>query len=83
MGVYGKFRKNAMVLPITSDKAIVPRVTSDLTVYAPGEGQTITASDIGFDQVRLNVIKLACLCAVSNELNEDAIIGVGEIVGIS
>jgi HK97 family phage major capsid protein len=83
LGVYGKFRANALFVPMNTPKAKVPRVTGDLTVYAPGEGATIDTSDMAFDQVGLDVIKLACLTAVSSELSEDAIIGVGEIVGIS
>lgn len=83
LGQYGKFRKNALVVPVGSDRQVVPKVESDLTVYAPGEGQEITTSDMGFKQVGLNIIKFCCLCAVSSEIEEDSVIALGEILGIS
>jgi len=83
IGQYGKFRKNALVVPVGSDRQIVPKVESDLTVYAPGEGNEITASDMKFRQIGLNIIKFCCLCAVSSELEEDSVIALGEILGIS
>jgi len=83
LGRYGKFRKHAVVAPMGSDRVPYPKVESDLTIYCPGEGQEITASDIKFSQVGLTAKKFAALVKVSTELNEDSIIGVAEIVGIS
>lgn len=83
LGQYGKFRKNALVVPVGSDRQVLPKVESDLTVYAPGEGQEITESDMVFRQVGLNIVKFSCLCAVSSELEEDSVIALGEILGIS
>jgi len=83
LGQYGKFRKNAMVVPVGSDRQVVPKVEADLTVYSPGEGKTITESDMDFSQVGLTMHKLACLCKASSELEEDSIIALGEIIGIS
>ena len=80
---YGKFRANAMVLPMGSNKSLVPQVTADLTVYAPGEGTEITKSDMTFGQVELDAIKMCCLTAFSTELEEDSVLAIGEIVGIS
>jgi HK97 family phage major capsid protein len=83
MGRYGKFRANTTVLPMTTDKVIVPEITSDLAVYAPGEGAEITKSDMTFGQVALLVKKLCCLTAFSTELEEDSVVAIGEIVGTS
>ena len=83
LGVYGKFRKNAFVFPMGSGKQIVPRVTADLTIYCPEEGKEITRSDVQMDPVGLYAKKLACLAVVNRELEEDAVIGLAEIVGVS
>lgn len=83
LGQYGKFRNNALVVPIGSDRLDVPKVESDLTIYAPGEGGTITKSDMAFSMVGLNVVKFVCLCAISNELEEDSLTAIGEILGLS
>ena len=83
LGQYGKYRGNTTIVPIGSGKAIVPKVESDLTVYCPGQGNEIDASDMGFSQVTLVPETLCCLAKVSNELVEDAIIAIGEILGIS
>jgi len=83
LGKYGKFRKNALVVMIGSDKRIVPKVESDLTIYAPGEGVEIAESDMSFSGVGLTMIKMCCLAAVSSELAEDSLIAIGEIIGTS
>ena len=83
MGQYGKFRQNATLVTLGTSSQQVPRMTSDLTIYAPGEGTEITASDAGVGQINLVPRKLAALCAISNELDEDAVVGIGEIVGTS
>jgi HK97 family phage major capsid protein len=83
LGQYGVFRRNAMVVPLGSDRQIVPKVEADLTVYAPGEGGTITESDTEFSQVGLTMHKLCCLCKASTELAEDSVIALGEIIATS
>lgn len=83
LGQYGKYRRDATVVPLGSDRAIVPKIESDLTIYCPGEGGTITDSDITFSQVGLTAKKLCCLAKASREVEEDSVIGLGEIVGIS
>jgi HK97 family phage major capsid protein len=83
IGRYGKFRQKAMRVPLGGDRRDVPKVESDLTIYAPGEGQTITPSEMKFSSVGLTVVKLCCLCAASKELEEDSLIGLAEIIGMS
>jgi len=83
LGKYGKFRRNAVTVKLGTSKQLVPRVTTDLTIYCPGEGKEITKSDIKVDMVNLDVKKFACLTVLNRELEDDSIIGLGEIVGIS
>jgi len=83
MGQYGKFRQNATLVTMGSSSQLVPMMTADLTIYVPGENAEITASDAGIGQVSLVPRKLACLIAISNELDEDSLIGIGEIVATS
>ncbi len=83
LGRYGKFRSNALVVPVGSDRQVVPKVEADLMVYSPGEGGEIDLSDMEFGQVGLTMHKLACLCKASSELEEDSVIALGEIIGTS
>jgi len=83
LGVYGKFRKNATVVTLGSDRQLLPKVETDLTIYCPREGAEITKSDMEFSMIGLTAKDWCALAAVSNSLVEDSIIAVGEIVGIS
>lgn len=80
---YGKFRPNAMVVPMGAEMVTWPKLDSDVTVYCPGEGGTITASDLGLSNVSLTPKKLCALVAVSSELEEDSAVALGEIVANS
>ncbi|HUW19373.1 MAG TPA: phage major capsid protein [Sedimentisphaerales bacterium] len=83
LGKYGKLRGNCTVVPIGSAAQHFPRVQSDLTVYCPGEGGTISPSDMGFNIVKMIPKTFVALAAVSNELDEDSIVALGEIIGLS
>ena len=83
LGVYGKFRKNATIVPMSNSTATVPMIQSDMTIYCPGEGAEIDKSDMKFNQIALVPRKFAGLAAVSSELMEDSVVGLGEILGIS
>ncbi len=83
LGRYGKFRGNTTIVPMTSGSATVPKLRTDLPIYCPGEGKAATKGDVTFSQVKLIPKTWIALTAVSNELDEDAMIGVGEIVGRS
>jgi HK97 family phage major capsid protein len=83
LGLYGKFRRDALVVPIGSASQWFPKIESDMTVYCPGEGGAITISDMQFSQVKLIPKTFVALAAVSNELDEDSIVGIGEIIGLS
>ncbi|MFZ0035636.1 MAG: phage major capsid protein [Sedimentisphaerales bacterium] len=83
LGQYGKFRRNSLVVQMGSGNQKVPRVTTDLTIYCPDQGGSIQKSDVKVDMVGLNTRKFACLTVINRELDEDSIIGLGEIVGLS
>ena len=69
----GVFRSRGFVYPMGSDSATIPRRSGGFTVYYPGEGQAITASDLQLNQVKLAAKKAAILTAISTELDEDAV----------
>ena len=78
---YGVYRRNALEYPMGSDSAIAPKLSSGLTVYCPGAGVTPTTSDLEFQSAGLNAKKWITLTTIDSELEEDAAIAIGEIVG--
>lgn len=72
----GVSRKACRVVPMTSDTLDLPKKTGAHTVYYPGEGNSITASQQTFAQVKLSVVKRAVLTQVSQELRDDAIVSI-------
>ena len=80
---YGVLRRNAQVVPMSTDNESWPVLAGDVTVYYPGEGGTITASDITVGSAGLSAKKAAALEVISSELGEDAAITVGEIIAES
>src|SRR5262249_27180535 len=75
---FGVFRRTTQVVPMTSEVMIVPRRAGGLTVYYPAEGIATTESQKIWDGVSLTARKYACLILYSSELNEDAIVSVGD-----
>ncbi len=75
---YGVFRRNARYTPMSSDTKNRSRRTGGLTAYFVGEAQAGTVSNKGWDRVQLIAKKLMVLALVSNELNEDAAINIGD-----
>lgn len=75
---FGVFRRNAKVVPMSSDTRTDPRRVSGLTAYFVAEAGSITASDMGWDQVSLVAKKLAVLARYSSEVNEDSILNFGD-----
>jgi HK97 family phage major capsid protein len=74
---YGVFRRNAKVSNMTSDTKIVPRRAGGLTAYWTAEAQELTESTKSWNDVELVARKLTCLAKYSVELNEDALISIG------
>lgn len=83
IGQYGKFRKYAVNVKMGAGSQIIPKVTSDLTIYCPGEKNTIQASDINVAMVTMLARKFACMTVFSRELEEDTVVGLAELIGIS
>ncbi|MFZ9311562.1 MAG: phage major capsid protein, partial [Arenimonas sp.] len=76
--MYGAARRVAKVVPMGEETRLVPRRRSGLTAYWVGEASAITASDKNWDQVQLVAKKLGCLALFSSELNEDAMVNLGD-----
>ena len=75
---FGVFRQNAKVVPMASDTRSDPRRVNGVTAYFVGEGAAATLSDKSWDRVRLTAKKLMVLTKYSNELNEDAVLNIGD-----
>ncbi len=83
MESFGVFRRNTQEWPMGGESSTAPWQSSDVTVYCPGAGATVTKSDPGFRTVGMQSQKWMTLTAVDSELTEDTAIAVGEIVGRS
>jgi HK97 family phage major capsid protein len=75
---YGVFRREARVLPMSSDSLLIPRRAGGVTAYFVGETGSITESDKTWNQVELVAKKLGALTRISTDLSEDAIINVAD-----
>ena len=75
---FGVFRQNAKVVPMASDTRTDPRRVNGVTAYFVGESTAATLSDKQWDRVRLTAKKLMVLTKYSNELNEDAVLNIGD-----
>jgi HK97 family phage major capsid protein len=78
--VYGKFRANARISPMTSETKERPRREGGLTGYYVGEGAAGTESTGSWGLVKLIAKTLMVLTRISNNLNDDAIIDTADHV---
>jgi HK97 family phage major capsid protein len=76
----GVLRREAMVVPMSSDTLHMPRRASGVTAYWTGELSEITASNPTLDQVELTAKKLAALVRMSSEVNEDTVVSLADFV---
>ena len=74
---FGIARKYCKIVRMDSDVQIVPNASGSGTVYYPGENNSITPSDMTFQQVTLTAKKAAALTQVSREISEDAVVDLG------
>ncbi|MCE5184938.1 MAG: phage major capsid protein [Planctomycetaceae bacterium] len=81
IGEYGVARRNAMVIPMTSDTASAFKLTSGLTVTCTAEGVTPDIKAIAAGMLTLNAQEWNVLCAVDRTLDEDAAIMLGSVIG--
>lgn len=77
---YGVFRKYANYLPLRGETITIPRISSRGTASFTDEGGSLTLSDIELQQVRLTVKKLGRAIYFSSELDEDAVVNLGDLV---
>ena len=77
VGEYGVFRQYAKVVPMASSEKNTPKRAGGLTVYAGTELGTMTDSEASYGNVYLNARKWYTFPRTSNELNDDAIVDMG------
>lgn len=77
---YSGLRQACAPWPMTTDTMQVPRTTAGLTVYSPGQGTAVTASDPTTDMVTLKADTFLTLTYVSNELMADSPVAIGNLV---
>ena len=77
---YGVFRRNAKLEPMASDTKRIPLRSATLSASFVGEATAGTESTQTFQQVNLVAKKLMVLTTISNELNEDSLINLGDSV---
>lgn len=75
---YGVFRQSARIVPMAADTRSDPRRINGLNAYFVGESTAAQTSDKTWDRVRLTAKKLMVLTKYSNELNEDAVLNIGD-----
>jgi HK97 family phage major capsid protein len=75
---YGVFRQHARIVPMAGDTRTDPRRINGVIAYFVGESTAVTPSDKTWDRVRLTAKKLMVLTKYSNELNEDAVLNIGD-----
>ena len=75
---YGIFRANAKTIPMKGDTTSRMRRTGGLTAYFVGEAAAGTESSKTWDRVSLIAKKIMALTLVSSELDEDAVINIGD-----
>lgn len=73
---YGAARQLANVVPVESGAATVPVQGTMPTVYRPAELATVTASDITWGSIGVNIGKRATIVKISSELNQDNAVGI-------
>lgn len=76
--VFGVVRRIARIKRMTRDVVHVSRRTSGLTAYFPGEATAATESTKGWDQIQLVAKKPMVLTRMSSEIDEDAMINLGD-----
>lgn len=77
---YGLARRVLRVVPMGRDTITIPKWNTGLTMYFVGEGASITESTPGLVNVRLTAKKAGALTLVSSELDEDAVISIGDFL---
>lgn len=77
---FGVARTAFMLENMTSDTKTVPRQLGGLTANFTAESTAISESNLTFDNITLVARKLTALARISNELNADSAIGLGDLL---
>ena len=77
---YGKFRANALNMPMGAGQTLQPKIDGLLTVYCPGEGGAATAADPSITTIALTPKTLIALTKYSMELEDDSLVALGELL---
>jgi HK97 family phage major capsid protein len=77
---YGVLRRNAKIEPMISDTKRIPKRSATLTASFVGEATAGSETTQTFEQVTLVAKKLMVLSTISNELNEDSLINLGDSI---
>lgn len=77
---YGLARRDLKVVPMGRDTISTPKLVSGLTMYFTGEGVAATQSQPVWTNVRLTAKKASVLTLYSSELDEDAVVSIGDIL---
>ena len=75
---YGVARRVCKIEPMTSDVKRIPKRSATLSASFVGEATIGSESTQTFEQVNLVAKKLMVLSSISSELNEDALISIGD-----
>lgn len=78
---YGLARRLLRVVPMGRDTITTPKWVSGLTMYFVGEGVAGTESTPVWTNVRLTAKKAMVLTLASSELDEDAVVNIGDTLG--
>ena len=80
VNLFGTVRQHLQPVPMGRERTSIPKRTGGLTVYYPDMGKAPTESELSFGLVTLTAKKWAVLTFIDEELDEDAVIGIGELV---
>ena len=78
--LYGVARRECRVYPMGPGVTLLPRRASGFTSYFAAEASSVTASDLAFDQIRLEARKLMVFSSWSSELPEDSVVALGDLL---
>lgn len=77
---YGVFRKYADVQRLSGQTKLVPKAEGHSSVFAVGEGATMTQTDVTFRQIQLVLKKFGAYLKYSAELNDDAMVSLADAI---
>lgn len=75
---YGVFRRKSKIVPMKSDRLLLPRRTGGLTAYPVGEGAVGTETTKAWDRVGLTASKWMVLTRMTSEVDEDSVVSFGD-----